>query len=690
MNAPARQPRRLESYVCGGWTPGQKEGQVLHDAATGDPVAFIDSTGLDFAAVLDHGRRVAGPRLRAMSFHDRAGMLKDLGLALMARKEEFYAESYRTGATRPDGWVDIEGGIGTMLTFASKGRRELPNTRVLTDGEIEVLSKDGSFVAQHILSPLQGVAVHINAFNFPVWGMLEKIAPTLLAGVPCVVKPASQTAYLTELVVRRIVETGILPEGALQLICGSVGDLLDHVTGQDAVTFTGSATTGRKLKAHPAIVANSVRFTMEADSLNAAILGPDAVAGTPEFDLFVKEVAREMTSKAGQKCTAIRRVVAPRAQVDALVAALRDRLGKTAPGLPDAEETRMGPLASLDQRDEVRARIRDLQAAAEIVAGNPDDVRTASGDAGKGAFLNPVLLYAGNPFAAQAVHEVEAFGPVSTVLPYDTLDEAVELARLGKGSLVSSVFTDDPGVAEEVVLGVAPFHGRVLIGNRGSAKTSTGHGSPLAGLVHGGPGRAGGGEEMGGIRGVKHYMQRTAVQGTPRLLSAVTGRWIEGAEARHDVHPFRKSLAELRIGDQLITEKRTVTLEDVEHFAHFTGDTFYAHMDAAAARANPFFDDRVAHGYLIASFAAGLFVEPNPGPVLANYGVDSLRFLTPVYFGDTLQVRLTCKEINPRANADHGEVRWDCQVTNQNGAVVAQYDVLTMVAKVWPPAQAAG
>ncbi len=688
MTAPARTPRRLESFVCGQWTPGTREGQPLLDAATGDPVAFIDSTGIDFAAALAYGREVAGPRLRALSFHDRAAMLKALGMALMGMKEEFYAESLHTGATRTDGWVDIEGGIGTMLSFASKGRRELPNTRVLVDGEVEVLSKDGSFAAQHILSPLQGVAVHINAFNFPIWGMLEKIAPTLLAGVPCLVKPASQTAYLTELMVRRIAETGILPDGALQLICGSVGDLLDHVTEQDAVTFTGSAWTGRKLKSHPAVIANSVRFTMEADSLNASILGPDAGPGTPEFDLFVKEVAREMTVKAGQKCTAIRRVIAPRAHVQALVEALRDRLGKTALGLPGEEATRMGPLASLDQRDEVRARIKDLQADAEIVAGNPDDVRVMSGDAAKGAFLNPVLMYCDKPFAATAVHDVEAFGPVSTVMPYDDIEEAVALAKRGKGSLVSSVFTDDPKVAESVVLGVAPFHGRVLIGNRASAKSSTGHGSPLAGLIHGGPGRAGGGEEMGGMRGVKHYMQRTAVQGSPRLLSAVTGRWIEGADAFYDIHPFRKSLAELRIGDQLITAKRTITQEDVEHFAHFTGDTFYAHMDSAAAKANPFFDDRVAHGYLIASFAAGLFVEPNPGPVLANYGVDNLRFLTPVYFGDTLLVRLTCKEINPRANAEHGEVRWDCQVTNQNGAVVAQYDVLTMVAKEWPPVAA--
>lgn len=675
--------RRLESYVCGGWTPGTRDGQVLLDAATAQPVARIDATGLDFADVLTHGRR-AGAGLRAMTFHERAGMLKALGLALLERKEEFYTESLHTGATRADAWVDIEGGIGTMLTFASKGRRELPNTSLLTDGEVEVLSKDGSFVAQHILSPLEGVAVHINAFNFPIWGMLEKIAPTLLAGVPCVVKPASQTAYLTELCVRRIIDTGLLPEGALQLICGSVGDLLDHVSEQDAVTFTGSAATGRKLKTHPAVVANSVRFTMEADSLNASILGPDAVPGTAEFDLFLREVTREMTTKAGQKCTAIRRVMAPRAQVDALVAVLRERLGKTALGLPGAEGTRMGPLASLDQRDEVRARIHELQAVAEIVAGDPDQVHVASGDAEAGAFLNPVLMYADSPLTASAVHEVEAFGPVATVLPYDDLDQAVELARMGKGSLVSSVFTGDAEVARQVVRGVAPWHGRVLIGSAEVAKSSTGHGSPLAPLVHGGPGRAGGGEEMGGMRGVKHYMQRTAVQGTPRLLSAVTGRWIEGAPVQTGTHPFRKSLAELRIGDQLVTESRVVTQEDVEHFAHFTGDTFYAHMDSAAAKANPFFDDRVVHGYLIASFAAGLFVEPNPGPVLANYGVDNLRFLTPVYFGDSLQVRLTCKEINPRDNAQHGEVRWDCRVTNQKGEVVAQYDVLTMVAKTWP------
>ncbi|MCP8938488.1 phenylacetic acid degradation bifunctional protein PaaZ [Alsobacter sp. SYSU M60028] len=685
MTIAATAPRRLESYVCGQWVRGAREGAPLLDAATGAPVAFIDSSGLDFKAMLAHGRDKGGPALRAMTFHERAAMLKALGQALMERKEEFYALSLATGATRSDSWIDIEGGIGTLLSYASKGRRELPNTRVLVDGDVEGLSRDGTFSAQHILTPLHGVAIHINAFNFPCWGMLEKIAPTLLAGVPAVVKPASQTAYLTELMVRRIVETGLLPEGALQLVCGSAGDMLDYVTGQDAVTFTGSAATGRKLRTHKAVVENSVRFTMEADSLNAAILGEDAAPGTEEFDLFVREVTREMTAKAGQKCTAIRRVLVPRAACEAAIAAIGERLRKTTLGNPADEGVRMGPLASLAQREEVRERIRELSAEARIVAGDPDTVTVVSGDAEKGAFLNPVLLYCDSPRSANAVHDCEAFGPVSTVMPYDGADEAVELARRGRGSLVASLFTNDPDVARDIVLGIAPFHGRVLIGNRTSAKSSTGHGSPLPGLVHGGPGRAGGGEELGGMRGVKHYMQRTAVQGAPALLSAVTGRWMEGAPARADgVHPFRKSLAELRVGDQLVTATRTVTLEDIEHFARFTGDTFYAHMDEAAAKANPFFDGRVAHGYLIVSFAAGLFVDPAPGPVLANYGVDNLRFLTPVYPGDTLGVRLTCKEINPRGTAEHGEVRWDCQVTNQKEQVVAQYDVLTMVAKTWP------
>ncbi|WP_422384043.1 phenylacetic acid degradation bifunctional protein PaaZ [Roseibium album] len=676
--------RRLESYVGGTWRRGDGDGRPVLNAATGEVHALIGTEGLDFKGALEWGREVGGPALRAMTIHERALMLKAVGLKLMELKEEFYLENFATGATRKDGWIDIDGGIGTLLTFASKARRELPNTKVLSEGPVELLSRDNSFAAQHILMPLQGVAVHINAFNFPVWGMLEKIAPTLIAGMPCLVKPASQTAYLTEMVVRRILETGILPAGALQIVTGSAGDLLEHVIEQDVVTFTGSASTGQKLKSGPAILKNSVRFTMEADSLNASILGIDAAPGTEEFDLFVKEVSREMTVKAGQKCTAIRRIIVPREHESAVVEALSARLTSTPIGLPDNENTRMGALVSLKDRDDVKSKVSVLAEEAEIVSGSIDAVDLVSGDADRGAFMSPVLLRCANPASAEAVHSVEAFGPVATVMAYDGNDEAVFLAQKGRGSLVSSLFTNDGNVARDIVTGLAPFHGRVLVGNHRSAKSSTGHGSPLAPLVHGGPGRAGGGEEMGGMRGVKHFMQRSAVQATPELLSAITGQWMDGAGVRTDVHPFRKSLAELKIGDQIVTRARKVTQEDVEHFAEFTGDTFYAHMDTEAARANPFFEDRVAHGYLIASFAAGLFVDPDPGPVLANYGVDNLRFLTPVYFGDALKVRLTCKEINPRENAEHGEVRWDCQVTNQSDEVVAQYDVLTMVAKEWP------
>jgi oxepin-CoA hydrolase/3-oxo-5,6-dehydrosuberyl-CoA semialdehyde dehydrogenase len=678
--------RRLESYVEGAWRRGDGEGQPVLNAATGNVHALIGTEGLDFKAALAWGRAKGGPALRAMTIHERALMLKAVGLKLMELKEEFYLENFATGATRRDGWIDIEGGIGTMLTFASKARRELPNTRVLTEGPVEVLSRDGSFVAQHILSPFIGVAVHINAYNFPVWGMLEKIAPSLIAGMPCIVKPASQTAYLTELVVRRMLETGHLPEGALQIVTGSAGDLLDHVDEQDVVTFTGSASTGQKLKSSPAILKHSVRFTMEADSLNASILGTDAGPSTDEFDLFVREVANEMTVKAGQKCTAIRRIIVPKMHEQAAVEAISARLSKTKIGLPDDEAVRMGAIVSLKDRDGVKAKVTELATESEIVSGSLDTVDLFSGEAERGAFMAPLLLHCAKPLTAEVVHSVEAFGPVATIMSYEDNQEAVELARKGRGSLASSLFSNDGGLVHDVVTGLAPFHGRVLIGNRGSAKTSTGHGSPLAPLVHGGPGRAGGGEEMGGMRGVKHFMQRSAIQGTPEMLSAVTGQWVDGASVRTDVHPFRKSLAELKIGDQIATKAREVTLEDVEHFAEFTGDTFYAHMDSEAAKANPFFEDRVAHGYLIASFAAGLFVDPEPGPVLANYGVDNLRFLTPVYFGDSLKVRLTCKEINPRENADHGEVRWDCQVTNQKDEVVAQYDVLTMVAKTWPPA----
>jgi oxepin-CoA hydrolase/3-oxo-5,6-dehydrosuberyl-CoA semialdehyde dehydrogenase len=678
-------PRRLQSFLAGRWQTGRGTPVELLDAATGDPVALIDATGLDMAEALDHGRR-AGAALRAMTFHQRAGMLKALGQYLMERKDALHALSLHTGATPKDGWVDIEGGVYTLFGYAGMGRRELPNTRVLTEGAVEALAKDGSFAAQHILTPLQGVAIHINAYNFPVWGMLEKLAPTLLAGMPAIVKPASQTAYLTEAAVRLMLESRLLPEGALQLVCGGVGDLLDHVTGQDVVTFTGSAATGRRLRAHPAILRESTRFTMEADSLNACVLGPDAGPGSPEFDLFVREVVREMTVKAGQKCTAIRRVLVPRGHVEAAREALAAALAQVAVGLPADPATRMGALASLAQRDEVRARIRDLRADAEVVVGDPDAVTLASGDPDRGAFLNPVVLFCARPHEAATVHDVEAFGPVATLMPYDEPEEAVALTHRGKGSLAASVFTHDPGVAGAMVIGMAPFHGRILIGNRDSAKASTGHGSPLPALVHGGPGRAGGGEELGGVRGVKHYLQRTAVQGPPRLLAAVTGRWVAGAPTDAAVHPFRKSLATLRIGDAVQTPERVVTLEDIEHFARFTGDTFYAHMDEAAARANPFFDGRVAHGYLVLSFAAGLFVDPDPGPVLANYGLDNLRFLTPVYPGDALKVRLVCMEINPREGAGHAEVRWDASVTNQKDEVVARYELLTMVAKDWPPA----
>ena len=675
------EPRQLENLVCGEWVRGAGSAKPLLDAATGDTVALIDASGLDMARMLAFGRERGGPVLRAMSFHQRALMLKALGQALMSEKEMFHAVSLATGATRTDGWIDIEGGISTLLSYGSKGRRELPNTHLLLDGGEEALSRDASFSGQHVLSPLEGVAIHINAFNFPCWGMLEKLAPTWLAGMPAIVKPASQTAYLTELMVQRMMATGLLPDGVLQLICGSVGDLLDHVTPQDVVTFTGSGETGRMLRAHPAVVSHSTRFTMEADSLNCAILGTDAAPDTAEFDLFVREVSREMTTKAGQKCTAIRRAIVPEPFVQPVVEALQQRLRDTRIGDPRDAATQMGPLASLAQREDVRTCVARLASEAEIVTGDSDASALTSGDADAGAYRHPRLLLCEHPESATAVHEVEAFGPVATVMPYSKPDDAVALARRGQGSLVASVFTDDTSVAATMVRGLAPWHGRVMLGNRTSAESSTGHGSPLPMLIHGGPGRAGGGEELGGIRAVHHYLQRTAVQGSPRLLSAVAGAWIRGTPATQThVHPFRKSLAELEIGDSLVTATRTVSLTDIEHFADFTGDTFYAHMDEAAACANPFFEGRVAHGYLIVSIAAGLFVDPAPGPVLANYGVDNLRFMQPVYPDDTLQVTLVCKSINPRETDEYGEVRWDCTVTNQNVQVVAQYDVLTLVA----------
>ena len=672
---------RLESYAQGQWLQSQGPAAILHNAINGNVVAEISSQGLDFAGMLDYARSQGGPALRQLSFHQRALKLKTLAQYLLERKDEFYTLSAATGATRTDSWIDIEGGIGTFFTYSGKGRRELPNERFFIDGAPEPLSRHGSFIGQHICVPLEGAAVHINAFNFPCWGMLEKLAPTLLAGVPAIVKPASQTAYLTELMFRRMIESGIFPEGSLQLICGSVGDLFDHLTCQDVVTFTGSASTGLKLKQHSAVVNNAVRFTMEADSLNCSILGPDVEPGSPEFDLYIKEIVREMTVKAGQKCTAIRRALVPRQRVDAVIEALKQRLAKVVVGDPAQESVTMGALASLDQRAEVRERVAQLQSVSERVYGDSEQVDAVGADAERGAFLGPQLLHCAEPLRHSLVHEVEAFGPVSTLMAYDSLDEAIELANRGQGSLVGSLFTYDDTVARDTVLGTAPYHGRMLVINRDCAKESTGHGSPLPGLVHGGPGRAGGGEEMGGIRGVLHYMQRTALQGSPSTLTQVIGKWLPGAARREDsVHPFRKHFEELDIGDTLTTASRTVTLEDIEHFAHFTGDTFYAHMDEQAAKANPFFDGRVAHGYFIVSAAAGLFVDPDPGPVLANYGMDNLRFMQPVYPGDTLKVTLTCKQKTARETENYGEVRWDATVTNQDDKVVAQYDVLTLVA----------
>ncbi|GAA3826687.1 phenylacetic acid degradation bifunctional protein PaaZ [Sphaerisporangium flaviroseum] len=671
----------LSSYVTGSWHVPDDEGAPLYDAVTGEEVARLSSTGVDFGAALRYGRRVGGPVLRELTFHQRAALLKALASHLREHREELYGLSLRTGATLGDSKFDVDGGIGVLFSYSSKGRRELPNDTIHLDGGVEPLGKGGSFVAQHLYTSLRGVAVQINAFNFPVWGPLEKLAPAFLAGVPSLIKPAGQTAYVTARLVELIVESGILPEGALQLVCGSVGDLFDHLTEQDLVAFTGSASTAQRLRTHPVVAARSVRFNAEADSLNCSILGPDAVPGSPEFDLYVKQLVTEMTVKAGQKCTAIRRAFVPSALLDAVAEAAVARLAKVTVGNPADPAVRMGALAGLGQREEVRRALKALIPAGSVVYGDPERVDVVGADAERGAFMSPLLLRVDDADRPEP-HEVEAFGPVSVLMPYTSAEQAIDLAARGQGSLVGSVVTGDRDFAREVVLGVAPWHGRLLILDAEAAKESTGHGSPLPVLVHGGPGRAGGGEEMGGIRGVLHHMNRTAVQGAPGMLGAVTGRWVPGGERTvTEVHPFRKHLEELRPGDTVIAGPRRVGLDDIEHFAEFTGDTFYAHMDEEAARANPFFDGRVAHGYLIVSLAAGLFVDPDPGPVLANYGLENLRFLTPVYPGDELTVTLTAKHIDPREGAAYGEVRWDADVTKQDGSSVARYDVLTLVAK---------
>jgi oxepin-CoA hydrolase/3-oxo-5,6-dehydrosuberyl-CoA semialdehyde dehydrogenase len=674
---------QLGNYALGQWVQGTGRTAPLIHAVTGEVIGEASSGGLDFAAMAHYARTVGGPAMRRLTFHQRAAMLKAMAVYLMERKDAFYALSAVTGATRSDSWVDIEGGIATFFAYSSRGRREFPNETFHVEGPTEPLSKGGTFVGRHICVPLEGVAIHINAFNFPVWGMLEKLAPALLAGVPCIVKPATATSYLTEAVFRAMVEANIFPAGAIQLICGSAGDLLDHVTEQDSVAFTGSAATGQMLKANPAILQHSVRFNMEADSLNCSILGPDATPGTEEFDLFIKEVVREMTTKAGQKCTAIRRTIVPAGLEEAVVKALSARLSKTVIGDPSVEGVRMGPLATRGQVRDVGDAASRIRAGAELVYGG-GDFEVVGADREKGSFFGPQLMVCADPFQRDEPHDIEAFGPVNTIMAYRDLGEAVALARRGKGSLCGSLVTHDPKVARDVILGVAPYHGRLLVLDRTSAKESTGHGSPLPNLVHGGPGRAGGGEEMGGARGVMHYMQRAAVQGSPSMLTAVTREWTKGAEAHTDaVHPFRKTFDELEVGDTIVTGTRTITLEDVEKFAALSGDTFYAHMNDEEARSNGVFTGRVAHGYFIVSAAAGLFVDPALGPVLANYGLENLRFTKPVYPGDTIHVQLTVKRKtakDPReGEIPQGVVEWDVEVRNQDGETVAVYSILTLV-----------
>ncbi len=670
----------VSSFIGGSWIGPGDGARDIENAVTGHVMARAGNTNIDTQAMLAHARNIGGPALRAMTFHDRARMIKALALHLNEHKQALYDLSFSTGGTQNDHLIDIDGGIGTMFVFASKGRRELPDGHVFLDGDIEMLSKDGKFLCQHICTPLQGVAVHINAFNFPVWGMLEKLAPTLLAGVPAIVKPATATCHVAELAAKLMIESGHLPDGAVQFVAGGLGDTLDHLTCQDVVGFTGSADTAFMLRSAPHILKNSIRFIAEQDSLNASILGPDAVPGTPEFDLFIKEVQREMTAKAGQKCTAIRRILAPQAHVDAVIEALKQRLSKTVIGDPQAEGTRMGALVSNAQKKDVLKKAAILASEAERVFGDPDNFEINGADADAGAFLPPMLFHCADPDGAERIHDTEAFGPVSTIMGYRDLDHAIQTINRGEGSLVASVITHDPQVAREVAIGAGAFHGRLYFNNRDSMKGSTGHGSPMPHMIHGGPGRAGGGEEMGGVRGVMHYMQRTAVQGSPDFISAIGDKWVPGGlEIEGPAHPFTRTFGELQIGETIHTAPREITVEDIEHFAEFTGDTFYAHTDPDAAKRNPFFPDRVAHGYLLLSFAAGLFVEPNEGPVLANTGLDGLAFMKPVVAGDSIKVRLSVKNKTPR-NQDYGEVRWHVTLSNQDDELVAEYELLTMVA----------
>jgi len=690
--APEATAQLVSSFVRDEWwmpehNAADSHATAVRDASTGEILFQVSAEGLDLSSVVEHGRTVGQRELGKLTFHQRALKLKELAQFLKGHREQLYDLAFSTGATKIDNMVDIDGGIGVLFTFASKGRRELPNAQILVDGPTEILSKDGSFIGEHIHTRIPGVAVQINAFNFPVWGMLEKLAPAFIAGVPSIVKPATPTGYLTAAVVKLIIESNILPAGSLQLISGSARTLLDELDYRDLVSFTGSASTARLLKSHVNVVDGGIRFTSETDSLNAAILGPDATPGTPEFDAFVKSLVTEMTVKAGQKCTSIRRTIVPKALVDDVVSAARSRIEqRVVIGDPRAEGVTMGALASLEQLADVRATVQAMvNAGGDLAYGSLDAPAVTRGDGSvgvveSGAFMAPLLLTWADP-DAPAVHSLEAFGPVSSVIGYDDVADAIRLAALGSGSLVATVATNDAEVARELVTGIAAHHGRVLVLNREDARASTGHGSPVPQLVHGGPGRAGGGEELGGMRSVLHHMQRTAIQGSPNMLTAVTGVWHTGADQHFGEHPFRKSLATLRVGDAVKSDLRQVRLADITAFADSTGDTFYAHTNEEAAAANPFFPGVVAHGYQLLSWAAGLFVSPEPGPVLANYGLETARFLKPVAAGDSIRVTLTAKKITARETDEHGEVCWDAVLHNQDGEIVATYDVLTLVEK---------
>jgi len=677
---------QLQNYALGQWVTGQTEGETLTDASTGEFIATASSAGLDFGQMMHYARSKGGPVLRKMTFHERGNMLKALAFYLQERKELFYPISYKTGATRIDSWIDIEGGIGNLFSYASL-RRQFPNQPFHVEGDTVGLSKGGSFIGHHIMVPKEGVAIHINAFNFPVWGMLEKIAVNLLAGVPAIVKPATLTSFVTEAVAKEIIASGILPEGSLQLICGSARGILDHVTYQDVVTFTGSAETGKMLKSHPNVVAESVPFNLEADSLNCMVLGEDANPGTEEFKIFIKELRKEITIKAGQKCTAVRRIIVPESFVEDVQIALGKSLSETTIGDPRTEGVKMGPLAGLNQRKDVRQSLDKLLLESEVVYGFPDKLEIDGLDCNKGAFMSPIVLLNKSPFQNTSSHNVEAFGPISTILPYKNMDEAIALAKMGKGSLCSSITTASDVIAREYVLGAASHHGRILVFNKECAKESTGHGSPMPMLVHGGPGRAGGGEEMGGKRGVMHYLQRTAIQGSPTTLGHITGTYQAGGAYKDPgKHVFRKFFEELEIGETVITHKRTITDADIVNFANVSWDHFYAHTDATSLEGT-LFTQRVAHGYFILSAAAGLFVDPGKGPVLLNYGLEDCRFTKPVYAGSTIGVRLTVKEKtdqekrNPEDIAK-GIVKFYVEIYDETNETVAVATILTMVKKL--------